>query len=56
LPENFSHNEKQSFLLNLDAPATPSMKIKADLEEFRIILATKQLKLFDIQVQGLIER
>ncbi|CAF4610852.1 unnamed protein product, partial [Rotaria sp. Silwood2] len=37
----------------LDAPAAPSLKIDADLEEFRIILALKQAKLFDIQVQGI---
>ncbi|CAF3939022.1 unnamed protein product [Rotaria sp. Silwood2] len=35
-----------------DVPAAPSLKIDADLEEFRIILASKQAKLFDIQVQG----
>ncbi|CAF1212266.1 unnamed protein product [Rotaria magnacalcarata] len=35
-----------------DVPAAPSVKIDADLEEFRIILASKQAKLFDIQVQG----
>ncbi|CAF4398750.1 unnamed protein product, partial [Rotaria socialis] len=33
-------------------PAGLSLKIDADLEEFRIILASKQAKLFDIQVQG----
>lgn len=37
----------------LDVPASPSLKIKAGLEEFRIVLATKQAKLFDIQVQGI---
>ncbi|CAF4274926.1 unnamed protein product, partial [Adineta steineri] len=34
-------------------PATTSLKINADLEEFRIILASKQARLFDIQVQGI---
>ncbi|CAF1260195.1 unnamed protein product [Adineta steineri] len=36
-----------------DTPATTSLKINADLEEFRIILASKQARLFDIQVQGI---
>ncbi|CAF0895845.1 unnamed protein product [Rotaria sp. Silwood1] len=36
-----------------DVPAAPSLKIDADLEEFRIILASKQAQLFDIQVQGI---
>jgi hypothetical protein len=43
---------RMNVLLYLDAPATPSLKINADLEEFRIILASKQLQLFDVQVQG----
>ncbi|CAF4149952.1 unnamed protein product, partial [Adineta steineri] len=34
-------------------PATTSLIINADLEEFRIILASKQARLFDIQVQGI---
>lgn len=38
----------------LDPPASPSLQIKAGLEEFRIILAKKQSRIFDIQVQGLI--
>ncbi len=37
----------------LDVPASPSLKIKAGLEEFRIILASKQARVFDIQVQGI---
>ncbi|CAF4037810.1 unnamed protein product [Adineta steineri] len=36
-----------------DTPATPSLKIKASLEEFKIILASKQARLFDIQVEGI---
>ncbi|CAF3586652.1 unnamed protein product [Adineta steineri] len=36
-----------------DIPATPSLKIKASLEEFKIILASKQARLFDIQVEGI---
>lgn len=39
-------------LILLDTPAAPSLKIDADLEEFRIILASKRAKLFDVQVQG----
>jgi hypothetical protein len=38
--------------LNLDVPVTPTLKIKADLEEFRVIIASKVTQLFDIQVQG----
>ena len=37
----------------LDTPAAPSLQIKAGLEEFRIILASKGARIFDIQVQGL---
>ncbi|CAF4137741.1 unnamed protein product, partial [Adineta steineri] len=33
-------------------PVTPTLKIEADLEEFRIIIASKITQLFDIQVQG----
>jgi hypothetical protein len=36
----------------LDAPVTPTLKIVADLEEFRVIIASKVTQLFDIQVQG----
>jgi hypothetical protein len=36
----------------LDVPVTPTLKIKADLEEFRVIIASKVTQLFDIQVQG----
>ena len=39
----------------LDVPASPSLQIQAGLEEFRIILATKQARIFDIQVQGIIK-
>ncbi|CAF1138697.1 unnamed protein product [Adineta steineri] len=35
-----------------DVPVTPTLKIEADLEEFRIIIASKITQLFDIQVQG----
>ncbi|CAF3260323.1 unnamed protein product [Rotaria socialis] len=38
--------------VHFNVPAGLSLKIDADLEEFRIILASKQAKLFDIQVQG----
>jgi hypothetical protein len=42
----------EEIVFYLDVPASPSLKIKAGLEEFRIILASKQARLFDIQVQG----
>ena len=35
-----------------DPPATPTLKIKAVLEEFRVIIASQVAQLFDIQVQG----
>ncbi|CAF4288618.1 unnamed protein product, partial [Adineta steineri] len=35
-----------------DVPVTPTLKIEADLEEFRIIIASKITQLFDIQVLG----
>ncbi|UJR35157.1 hypothetical protein I4U23_027926 [Adineta vaga] len=35
-----------------DVPVTPTLKIQADLEEFRVIIASKTTQLFDIQVQG----
>ncbi|CAF1245225.1 unnamed protein product [Adineta ricciae] len=35
-----------------DVPVTPTLKIEADLEEFRVIIASKITQLFDIQVQG----
>ncbi|CAF2390576.1 unnamed protein product [Rotaria sp. Silwood2] len=48
-----SKSEKIGFTVRgVNVPAAPSLKIDADLEEFRIILASKQAKLFDIQVQG----
>ncbi len=37
----------------LDVQATASLQLDANLEEFRIILASKQARIFDIQVQGL---
>jgi hypothetical protein len=39
-------------LFYLDVPITPTLKIEADLEEFRVIIASKLTQLFDIQVQG----
>ncbi len=39
-------------LFYLDVPVTPTLKIEADLEEFRVIIASKVTQLFDIQVQG----
>lgn len=38
--------------MSLDIPTTPTLQIKADLEEFRVIIASKVTALFDIQVQG----
>ncbi|CAF1542330.1 unnamed protein product [Adineta steineri] len=49
--ENNEKTEKR--VKKNDTPATTSLKINADLEEFRIILASKQARLFDIQVQGI---
>ncbi|CAF4925776.1 unnamed protein product, partial [Rotaria sp. Silwood1] len=34
-----------------DVPVTPTLKVNADLEEFRVIIASKVTQLFDIQVQ-----
>ena len=41
-----------SVFVFVDVSATPTLKIKADLEEFRVIIASKVTQLFDIQVQG----
>ncbi len=46
-------DENKKIVKKNDTPAAPSLKINADLEEFRIILGSKQTKIFDIQVQGL---
>ncbi|CAF0869350.1 unnamed protein product [Rotaria sordida] len=35
-----------------DVPVTPTLKIKADLEEVRVIIASQVTQLFDVQVQG----
>ncbi|CAF2933999.1 unnamed protein product [Rotaria sp. Silwood2] len=35
-----------------DVPVTPTIKVKADLEEFQVIISSKVTQLFDIQVQG----
>ena len=46
--------EKTNFdsFLRPDLSTTPTLKIQADLEEFRIVIASKLTTLFDIQVQG----
>jgi hypothetical protein len=31
---------------------TAALKISADLQEFRVLLETKQARIFDIQVEG----
>ena len=36
----------------LDVPVTPTFKIEVDLEESRVIIASKVTQLFDIKVQG----
>jgi len=48
--DHIGHFEMK-ILFYLDIPASPSLQIKAGLEEFRIISASKQARLFDIQVQ-----
>ncbi|CAF1265249.1 unnamed protein product [Rotaria sordida] len=51
--DNKNINKTGKVVQKKDVPAGPSLKIEADLEEFRIILASKQAKIFDIQVQGI---
>ncbi|UJR10669.1 hypothetical protein I4U23_014864 [Adineta vaga] len=51
--ENKNNEKTGKIVKKNDAPTTPSLKINADLEEFRIILESKQARLFDIQVQGI---
>ncbi|CAF0945953.1 unnamed protein product [Adineta ricciae] len=54
--ENKAIEKAEKVVKKNDAPTTPSLTINADLEEFRIILATKQARLFDVQVQGIIAK
>ncbi|CAF3681386.1 unnamed protein product [Rotaria sordida] len=48
--KNIEINDKTEKIVKKN---TPSLKIDANLEEFRVILASKRAKLFDIQVQGI---
>jgi hypothetical protein len=40
------------FVLGLASPTT--LEIEADLEEFRVVIATTDTQMFDVYVQGLI--
>ena len=53
LPKDDTPNEQVKKKEVLKKNASPSLRINAVLEEFRVILASKQTRLFDIQVQGL---
>ncbi|CAF3616816.1 unnamed protein product [Rotaria sp. Silwood1] len=52
--KNIEVNDKTGQIVKKNnAAAVPSLKIDADLDEFRVILASKRAKLFDILIQGI---
>ncbi|CAF4190264.1 unnamed protein product [Rotaria sp. Silwood2] len=51
--KNIEVNDKVEKIVKKNNAAAPSLKIDANLDEFRVRLATKKAKLFDIQVQGI---
>ncbi|CAF4656530.1 unnamed protein product [Rotaria sp. Silwood1] len=52
--KNIEVNDKTGQIVKKhNAAAVPSLKIDADLDEFRVIFASKRAKLFDILIQGI---